>query len=67
MRNSKLEKPDVGYCSCILLALLFNPGPHYGAREQNLRLSDFRNGRRQSKFDNIIIWTRTQHPQQTNE
>jgi putative transposase len=67
LKPNNIAVMDRYYCSYMMLALLLNQGTHSCARKHHLRISDFRRGRRLSKHDYIIIWTRPQRPQWMSE
>jgi len=67
LKPNHLAVMDRYYCSYMMLALLLNQGTHSCARKHHLRISDFRRGRRLSKHDHIIIWTRPPRPQWMSE
>jgi hypothetical protein len=58
---------DRYYCSFMMIALLFLQGTDVCARKHHLRHSDFRRGRRLSKHDHIIVWTRPTRPKWMDE
>ena len=53
---------DRYYCSFMMIALLLGQGTHVCVRKHQRRHSDFRRGRRLSKYDHLIVWTRPQRP-----
>jgi hypothetical protein len=67
LKPNNIAVMDRYYCSYMMLALLLNQGTHSCARKHHLRISDFRRGRRLSKHDHIIIWTRPPRPQWMSE
>jgi putative transposase len=53
---------DRYFCSFMMLAILRLGGVHFCARLHQLRLSDFRRGRRLGPDDHLVTWIRPQRP-----
>jgi len=67
-----LCKGDIGvldryYCSFMMIAMMLSQGTDVCARKHHRRHSDFRRGRRLSKHDHIIVWTRPARPKWMDE
>jgi len=58
---------DRYYCSFLMIALLLAQRTHTCARKHQRRHSDFRRGRRLSKYDHLIVWTRPARPEWMDE
>ena len=62
-----LAVADRYYCSFMMIASLLGQGTHVCARMHQARHTDFRRGRRLSKYDHAIVWTRPQRPKWMDE
>ena len=58
---------DRYYCSFMMIAMMLSQGTDVCARKHHRRHSDFRRGRRLSKHDHIIVWTRPARPKWMDE